>query len=127
MQLRAEQYRQIVEHLRSEIARPGRASERRAAPRVGLRAQIDMIPCRTGAGAQVEQAWVRDISAEGIGLIFHEAVHPGTYVVVTLPAADGASNPLDLLFLVVRCEPLGNGQFALGARLQRHIESDEVQ
>lgn len=126
MELRAEQYRQIVAQLRSErAARRGRTGERRGAPRVGLRATVRVIPCRTGTAARVEPAWVRDISAEGIGLIFHEAVAPGTYVVVSLPAGE-AMPPLDILFLVVRCTDLGGGQFSLGARFQRFIEPEDV-
>jgi|SRR5665213_1549692 len=125
MELRAEQYQQIVSHLRSEyIDRRRRSSERRGAPRVGLRAQVQLIPCRTGVNAQVEPAWIRDISQEGVGLIYHELLEPGTFIVLTLPAA--GSQILDILFEIVRCTPLSNGQFSLGARFHRVITAEDM-
>lgn len=124
MELRAEQFEQIVNHLRSEAA-DGRSSERRGGPRVGLRAQIQLIPCRTGVNAKIEPALIRDISRDGVGLIFHEAIEAGTFIVLILPASH--SQTLELLYNIVRCTPLSNGKFSLGARFQRAISADEVQ
>jgi len=124
MELRAEQYEQIVAHLRSECADDRRSTERRTAPRVGLRAQIQLIACRPGIDAKVQPAWIRDISHAGIGLIFHEALEPGTFIVLTLPTPN--SRTLDILFEIVRCMPLSNGQFSLGGRFLRPITDDDV-
>lgn len=124
MELRAEQYEQIVSDLRSKFADRRRSNERRAAPRVGLRAQIRLIPCRTGAPAKVLLAWVRDISPDGIGLILREALKPGILIVLSLPGS--RSRTLDLLFHIVRCTPLSNGQFSVGASFRRLVRPDDV-
>ena len=123
MFLGAEQYDQIVTHLRSERARQ-RSLERRGSPRVGLRVQVQFIPCRTGGRASVQTAWLRDISAGGVGIVFHEAIETGTYIVVCFPRKKGES--LDILFLVTRCSRLSTGHFSIGARFQRAIKPEDV-
>ena len=125
MLLTAEQYEQIVRQLRSEQSR-GRNTERRTSPRAGLRAQVRVIPCRTTGDTTVLTARVRDISADGIGLLLPEPLAPGTYLVLTLSTAKRRSATLDLLFLAVRCEPLPNGQYSVGARFQRLITAEDV-
>ena len=120
MHLQADQYERIVTQLRSEHKR-----ERRGAPRVGLRAKIDLIPCCTGAAARLHTVWLRDLSASGIGFIFHEALAVGTYVVIALPRAAQAT--LDMLFYVARCSPLSNGQFSIGARFERVITEEDLE
>jgi len=125
MFLTAEQYEQIVRQLRSE--RPqGRGSERRTSPRVGLRAQARLIECRTSSDPMVLNVWVRDISAEGVGLLASESVAPGTSLVLSLPTAKRKNTTLDLLFLTVRCETLNIGQFIVGARFQRIITAEDM-
>jgi hypothetical protein len=123
MYLKAEQYEQITRQLRSERDQ-GRNSERRTSPRAGLRTQVQVIPCRTSGETAPLTAWVRDISAEGMGLMLPQAIGDGTYLVVTLPT--DSRTTLDLLFVCVRCEPLGNGQFAVGARFQRVITAEDI-
>jgi c-di-GMP-binding flagellar brake protein YcgR len=123
MYLRAEQYEQITRQLRSELA-GGRNSERRTSPRAGLRGQVRIIPCRTNAQTESFTAWVRDISAEGMGFLFPQAVDPGTYLVATLPTNSAAT--LDLLFVCVRCETVGDGQFSVGARFERVITAEDI-
>ncbi len=123
MELRAEQYEQIIAHLPSKSADRPRSTERRTAPRVGLRAQIQIIPRCAGVPAKVVPAWIRDISHNGIGLIFHEALDPGIAIVLSLPGSK--SRTVDLLFDIVRCTPLSNGQFSIGARFQRLATRDD--
>ena len=125
MELRAEQYEQIIAQLPSEFVDRRRSTERRAAPRVGLRAQIQLIPCRAGAPAKVLPAWLRDISHDGIGLILTQALEPGILIVLSLPGS--RSRTLELLFHVVRCAPLGNGQFTVGASFRRLVRPDDKQ
>jgi hypothetical protein len=123
MKLRAEQYEKIIAHLPSKSADRPRPAERRAGPRVGLRAQIQLIPCRAGAAAKVLSAGIRDISHNGIGLILHEAIDPGIAIVLSLSGSK--SRTLDLLFDIVRCTPLSNGQFSIGARFRRLVTRDD--
>jgi hypothetical protein len=125
MHLTAEQYQQIVRQLRSE--RPhDRGSERRSSPRVGLRAQVRVIECRTTAESANLTVWVRDISSDGIGLLFPQPVRPGTYLVMSLPTSKRQNATLDLLFLAVRCDPLARDQFSVGARFHRIITAEDV-
>jgi hypothetical protein len=124
MELRAEQYEQIVSDLRSKFVDRRRSNERRAAPRVGLRAQIRLIPCRGGVPAKIQSAWIRDISHDAVGLILREALVPGTTIVLSLPGS--RSQTLDLLFDIVRCTPLSNGQFSIGARFQRLVTPNDA-
>jgi hypothetical protein len=118
MFLGAEQYQNIVSQLRSERA-PRRSLERRNSPRVGLRVPVQVIPCRTGTRAIVQSAWLRDLSAGGVGLIFHQPLEIGSYLVVCFPRKNGP--PLDVLFVVSRCVRLNTSHFSIGARFQRII------
>jgi PilZ domain len=119
MHLKAEQYERIVAQLRSE-----RRHERRGNPRVGLRAQVTLVPCRTGVRACTHTVWIRDLSATSVGFIFQEPLEPGTYVVMMLPRTDGPT--LDLLFVVRRCSQLNNGQFSIGAGFERLITDEDL-
>ena len=125
MFLKAEQFEQIVRQLRSEGPKSPN-SERRSSPRVGLRAQVRLIECKTDAESPTLTAWVRDVSAEGVGLLLPQAVQPGTYLVMSLPTTRRKNANLDLLFLAVRCEPLSNGQFSVGARFKQIITAEDV-
>ena len=125
MQLKAEHYQQIIKQLCSEQSH-ARTHERRGSPRVGLRAQVRVIPCSTNAQAAELDVWVRDVSTNGIGLLLPHSLKPGTYLVMSLPADDSTQPALDLLFVAVRCEDLGNGQFAVGASFQRAIHPEDV-
>jgi hypothetical protein len=124
MFLGAEQYDEIVSHLRSDRTRQ-RTHERRSSPRVGLRVQVQLIPCRTGGRASVQTAWLRDISATGVGLVCHELLEAGTYLVVCFPRKKKGQS-LDVLFVVTRCTRLTPGHFSIGARFQRIIRPDDV-
>jgi len=125
MYLRADQYQQIIKQLRSERTKD-RSVERRGSPRVGLRAQVRIIPCRTGIEPTAVTAWVRDVSVEGVGFIFPTALEPGTYLVMSLPLAETGDATLDLLFAAVRCNPLSNGHFSVGASFQRVITAEDM-
>lgn len=124
MMLAAEQYEQIVTQLRSERSR-GRTSEHRASPRVGLRMKIRVIPCKTSVRPQVHTVWLRDVSVNGLGFLFHEPMPKSAYVVVVLPRSGGAT--LDMLFSVARCQALPNNQFSIGMKFERVITRDEIE
>jgi hypothetical protein len=124
MFFRAEQYEEIVTRLRSEHS-GSRSHERRRSPRVGLRVQIQLIPCRAGKGkATLQTAWLRDISADGAGIVFHEKLDVGTFLVVCFPRKKG--QPLDVLYVVTRCTRLNDKHFSIGARFLRIIAPDDV-
>ena len=122
MFLGADQYQNIVSQLRSERT-PRRNLERRGCPRVGLRIPVQIIPCQTKNRASVQSAWLRDLSSSGIGLIFHEPLQVGSYLIVCFPRKKGS--PLDVLFVVSRCMRLNTGHFSIGARFQRAISESE--
>ena len=89
-------------------------------------AQVRLIECRTSSDPPALTVWVRDISAEGIGLLFPDSVQIGTYLVLSLPTLKRKNATLDLLFLTVRCDPLNEKQFSVGARFQRVITAEDV-
>lgn len=118
MRLSAEQYEQIVAALRSDQGRK-RQSDKRTAPRVGLRMQLRIIPCIPTKTPQKHLLRIRDISVSGIGLIHTEPMLPGTFFLAGFQRANGES--LLVLYRVVRCMYLGHRQYTVGATFERLI------
>jgi hypothetical protein len=67
-------------------------------------------------------ARLEDLSATGVGLRLSQPIAPGRHFLLAPPAcAATAAAPVDpLSFCVVRCTPLGRGQFHVGARFVRN-------
>src|SRR5688572_12841070 len=91
MSFTAEQFNQIVESLRSDSLGK-RSYEKRTAPRVGVRTKLEIVPLPglppgvpvparlppAAANGPIVHVWVRDISADGIGILHATAMEPGT-------------------------------------------------
>lgn len=121
MNLSAELFNQIVEALRSDSARD---RDKRTAPRVGLRAQVTVLPA-PGSRATVERIRCRNLSASGIGLLHTRQIAAGTEFVVRL-AATGLAAPVHISCVVVHCNKQGPDMFSIGARIIRVLSSDEA-
>jgi hypothetical protein len=117
MMLSAELYRQIIDALRSD---PAGAAEKRAAPRVGLRAQVLVLL----DGKTRVHLWCRNLSVGGIGLMHAHPLDAGTEFVVCLPAS-ALSDPVCLSCIVVHCERKSE-RFLIGARIVRTLSSEEA-
>ena len=124
MKLTAEQFEQIVAHLRSDKGRGGQ-QDRRRAPRVGLRTLITIVPCVSGGSMARREVRVRDLSADGIGLLHREPLKLGTFLVSLLPRANG--EPVNAVYRVVRCHQVGDRQYLVGAKLDRVIDNAALQ
>jgi hypothetical protein len=111
MRLTAETFTELVRSLRSNA--PG-ASEKRRAPRVGLRARADII-VRAGALGLAEQipVGIRDISASGMGLTCARPLMPGATFMLVL---DGDGVTRDTNCTVVHCREMGEGFYRIGAQ-----------
>ncbi|MDB5298752.1 MAG: hypothetical protein JWO87_415 [Phycisphaerales bacterium] len=121
MRLTEKLYRQIITRLKSEKSR-GRAVERRRLARVGLRVQVILLPCRRDQQVP-RDIWLRDMSSEGIGFVFPEPLARGGYVLMGFPG--GGKMQVQILYRIMRCHPLGQDQYSIGARFEREISIEE--
>src|SRR5438105_14455267 len=88
MQLTAKNLSELIQSLRSNV--PG-TSQKRIQPRVGIRLKVELVLLdpKTGFGSERIAAWVRDISAGGIGLLCDRGFKAGeTFVLLVLWEAD---------------------------------------
>lgn len=125
MKLTAEQFEQIVASLRSD-AGPGGGPQKRRAPRVGLRAVVTVVPVggrlpTGGLPPAARQARVRELSADGIGLVHPGPLSPGSSFVAVLPR--GTGEVLGAVYRVTRCDRRGDRDFGVGARLVRMVDA----
>jgi hypothetical protein len=121
MTLSAELFGQIVKALRSDA---GSERDKRSAPRVGLRVQVDIL-LQPGSGRPAERMGCRNLSASGIGLLHSREVPLGTEFVARLRAS-GAVDPVHISCVVVHCVRAAPDLFSIGARVVRVLSSDEA-
>jgi hypothetical protein len=122
MMLTAELFTQIVKALRADDTK-GR--DKRAAPRVGLRAQVEIL-LKPGTRAPSLLMWCRNLSCNGIGLMHHRDVPEGSEFVARLPAGATTLAPVHLSCVVVHCKKASAGLFLIGARIIRSLSADEA-
>ncbi len=77
---------------------------------------------RGGPGVEV---LVRDISADGIGLVVNGYIVIGTFLSVLLPSATGRERPLRAQ--VVRAQRTGKRTWIVGCVLNPRLDADELQ
>ena len=115
----------LFEHVSSTLrgdsaAAPGPvapAPEQRREPRVGVRAQVTIIPISDRLQIAPFEVPVRDLSAGGIGFVHTTKMSLDDQFVVLLPSAAGESVPV--LCQVAHYQPLAEQAFAVGARFVR--------
>lgn len=102
-------------------------NERRVAPRapVDRPVEIRLLDITGAPEAKTIAARLADLSASGVGLRVARPIAPGKQFLLAPPAgaagAAGAAAPIpSLVYRVVRCKPLGGGQFHVGASFVRH-------
>ena len=117
MRLTAEQFEQIVTSLRSDAAHG--QHEKRRSPRVGLRMQVTVVPCVAGQPVKQQEMKIRDVSADGIGLIGTEPAKVGDYFLAVFRRA--TKETLTVLYRVVNCRQHTDRQYAIGAKLDRVV------
>src|SRR5688572_21983721 len=112
--LTADTFEEIVSSLRSDEAR--RVHEKRNRPRVGLRNSLAIFPCPHGVpAAHPVVFWVRDVSAEGLGLVGSQ---PFPTDMDFIAEFDRGERPrLRVQYKVAYCKQLSRGLYSVGARL----------
>ena len=102
---------QVSEMLRA-IRCDRKVSDRRRAPRVGLRAKVDMVT--SPERPETAQVWIRNISLSGVGLLHCRKLAVGDTIVIRFPTAD--RKLLSVGCEVIHCQSIPNQFFRIGAR-----------
>ena len=102
---------QVSEMLRA-IRCDRKVSDRRRAPRVGLRAKVDMVT--SPEHPATAQVWIRNISLSGVGLLHNRKLAAGDTIVLRFPTADRTL--LSVPCEVIHCQSIPNQFFRIGAR-----------
>lgn len=119
MNLTAETFLQIVKSLRSDVAGE-QSREQRKMPRVGIRGRA-AITVPSKSGPKLHPVSVRDIAANGIGLLINEPlVSVGQEFILILPSA-GEQEKRHMLCQVKRFHKISSNLYSLGAVFQREI------
>jgi hypothetical protein len=93
---------EILEQIRSDRA----PSDRRRHPRVGLRARVKLEPIdRHQRRGPARQAWLRDVSEGGAGLLVNEELRAGQSVMLHVPLTEDCTMPVRCR--VVHCTKTG--------------------
>lgn len=96
-----------------------RATDKRSAPRVGIRHPVRVSPAGSAPGEAVT-SWIRNLSANGIGLLTRKPLEAGTEFVV--PFERGDAKPLHILYRATHLVRLGPELFAVGGRVVCIVE-----
>ena len=118
MTLSADMFKQIVKSLKSD-GPVEHSHEKREQGRVGLRSQLSIIPCEAGIAMKSHMVWVRDISANGMGLLSETEVKSGVLFAARFPR-DGET-PLTILYKVMYCRKMPGNIHSIGAKLDRIV------
>ena len=113
MQLTADLYREILHSLRSD-SRSSRHLEKRSSPRVGLRSRLTIIP---EPGAPPVLTCVRDISANGVGIIHPEPMAIGSQFTALFEGR--GSDTLTVVYTVANCKEISKSLYSIGASVLR--------
>jgi hypothetical protein len=115
MVLTTAQLEEILLGLKAD--KPKAGVERRRQPRLDVRGRILIIPnSATAEGKAGEfEAWVRDVSRGGIGLLAPRLMCAGDRF--TAKFARPGGDVVTMEYVVSRCTKLPTGEFAVGARL----------
>ena len=117
MQLSATQFREILATLRSD--QPA-GSEQRQTPRVGVRAQVDMVTIGArGESGELTKIRLVDLSAGGISFLYRDRLAAGQSMEVRLPSSNGC---LAIHAEVRHCRRIHDELFSVGAQYTRIVD-----
>lgn len=120
MTLSAELFNQICEALKSD---KGSEREKRASPRVGLRAQVEIL-LKPGTRTPPVLMRVRDLSASGIGLVYSKELAVGAEFVARMPG--GLDGPVHISCIVAYCRKVASDTYSIGGRIVRVLSPEEA-
>jgi hypothetical protein len=104
----------------------GGVGVRRRSPRITVEARATIIPCSPASDRRQVVVSVRDVSADGIGLLYHQPMANGQQFILVLPSAAGAGTKA-ILCTAAWWQPMGEQSFAVGARFGREIDGSRPQ
>ncbi|HTL28605.1 MAG TPA: PilZ domain-containing protein [Tepidisphaeraceae bacterium] len=102
---------QISEMLRA-IKCDRKVSDRRRAPRVGLRARVDMVTSPEAPAAA--SVWIRNISLSGVGLLHTRKLAEGSMILLRFHTIE--RKMLSVPCEVIHCYGIPNQFFRIGAK-----------
>jgi hypothetical protein len=108
MKISMEELEKVILSLRSRDAR-----ENRRAPRLLLSTDVTILPNLDKSPSQTANARIRDISAEGICILFTASMRQGQVFGVRMPRQD--QPPLIIRCVVKYCRELSFGSWQIGA------------
>ena len=113
MELSAELFEKTLQELKGDGGVGG--VERRNSPRVGMRCRVKLLPIVDGRVGPPLEAWTRDISRSGIGIMCPMRLKTNTHYVVSLAHQKDADKEHLVLYCTVRnCEELVRGIYVVG-------------
>lgn len=117
MWLSVEMLGDILESLRS-YNRDSRGTEKRTQPRVGLRAEAEVIPPH-GANGQLAVVRLRDVSAGGMNILYPRAVDTGSQLTMVLRRKRGGV--IGIPCTVRHCRPVSRDLYSVGVQFRGRI------
>lgn len=113
----AEALRLLTEPAEPAAAPPPAAGDRRRAPRLKVRLTLDLHELDGERFLPPRPAYVRDVSAGGLGLTYSRPIPVGGRFACAVPTADGAGGgrPLLVQYEVRDSCPLWDGQVSINA------------
>jgi hypothetical protein len=121
MRLSAEMFNEIVEALRSD--RKG-DRDKRIEPRVGMAGEANLVSIRPDGKRIVSRVRVRDISRGGIGFCANTKFGKDQRIIIQLQSSH--SEPIWLICIAAHCRRLEVDRYAIGARIQQVMRSEQV-
>jgi hypothetical protein len=110
MQLEYETFSEIIGSVRTTTQN---TVEKRKNPRVGLRAQVELILHNNQAHVS---AWLRDVSASGVGLLVRSPIERGDHFSIQIPNKEGIAKIVHCTSCY--CRKVGAKLFNVGATLE---------
>jgi hypothetical protein len=112
--LTADAFNQIVQSLRSDDGR--RFNEKRMKPRVGVRGRVSIVLLSPdGTGEKTLTVWVRDLSANGIGILLNQPLPQASRFAACFHRSN--EQPLTLTYVVAHSKAAVKGLYTIGAHL----------
>jgi hypothetical protein len=122
MRLSAEIYEEILAGLKSDGVRD---KDKRREPRVGMAGEADFVTIAGDGTRQAGVVRIRDVSRQGIGLLFNQHIPPQQRFVVQLESING--QPIWLVCNAAYCRKTDMGRFSVGARIMQVLRAADIQ
>jgi hypothetical protein len=112
MELTAQQFAEMVNHLKGP-SRFGGPQDQRRAPRVERQARLTITPVDGVQPPTPVDVEIKNISSRGLGFVHTRKLKLHSQFLVKLPRQGG--DPVEILCTVVHCNPAGQKCYAVGA------------